>query len=318
MNDKTAEPRIQLVVPCYNEEQNIPLFVESAKACLSAFDWHVLFVNDGSRDGSWDVITAINKQDPRVQGLCFARNFGHQNALKAGLEEAWKHHHADVYVTLDADLQHPLEFIPEMVSAWQKGARIVQAARDDAGRRISLFKKLSSRAFYSFFSFLSGVEMQPGMSDFRLIDHGVLEFVVSCQDKDFFLRGLLPWSGLRMDILPYTPKERQHGVSKFTLRKMCALALSGIVGYSARPLYLSIVLGLISITLSLLYFAYVIVITLCGLSEVSMGWPSIIATVLAIGGVQLFILGILGIYVGKLYMENKARPTYVIGAKTGK
>lgn len=316
MSRETTSLRVQLIVPCYNEEENIPLFVETAEKCLIGYDWHVLFVNDGSRDGSWEVIERMSAENERVEGVSFARNFGHQNALKAGLEEAWAQHHADVYVTLDADLQHPLEFIPTMVAAWQKGARVVQAAREDAGRKISLFKKLSSKAFYGIFSWLSGVEMQPGMSDFRLIDHGVLEFVVNCHDKDFFLRGLLPWSGLKTAVLPYTPHERKHGVSKFTLRKMCALALSGIVGYSVRPLYISIVLGLVSILLSLAYFIYVLIVTLGGWATISLGWPSLIATVLAIGGVQLFMLGILGIYLGKLYMENKGRPTYVIGART--
>ena len=316
MSDTPEPLRMLLIVPCYNEEANIPLFVESAEQNLKEYDWQVLFVNDGSRDGSWDAITAAHERNPRVKGLCFARNFGHQNALKAGMEEAWKDHHADVYVTLDADLQHPIEFIPQMVQAWRAGARVVQAQREDAGRKISFFKKFTSRAFYGIFSWLSGVKMQPGMSDFRLIDHGVLEFVVSCRDKDFFLRGLLPWSGLKTEILPYTPKERQHGVSKFTLKKMCALALSGIVGYSVRPLYISIVLGMVSICLAMAYFLYVLVVTCCGITTISLGWPSLIATVLAIGGVQLFILGILGIYMGKLYMENKERPTYVIGDKT--
>ena len=318
MSEQPTEIRLQLIVPCYNEEKNIPLFVETAEKHLSAYDWHVLFVNDGSRDNSWAVIESLSKSHERVEGLCFARNFGHQNALKAGLEEACAHHHADVYITLDADLQHPIEFIPEMVTAWQNGARIVQAAREDAGRKISFFKKLSSKAFYGIFSWLSGVQMQPGMSDFRLMDYGVLEFVVNCHDKDFFLRGLLPWSGLRTEVLPYTPHERKYGESKFTLRKMCALALSGIVGYSVRPLYISIVLGLVSIVLAIAYFLYVLIVTLCGLSTISLGWPSIVATVLAIGGVQLFMLGILGIYLGKLYMENKGRPTYVVGARTRK
>lgn len=318
MSEQPTEIRLQLIVPCYNEEKNIPLFVETAEKHLSAYDWHVLFVNDGSRDNSWAVIESLSKSHERVAGLCFARNFGHQNALKAGLEEACAHHHADVYITLDADLQHPIEFIPEMVAAWQNGARIVQAAREDAGRKISFFKKLSSKAFYGIFSWLSGVQMQPGMSDFRLMDHGVLEFVVSCHDKDFFLRGLLPWSGLKTEVLPYTPHERKYGESKFTLRKMCALALSGIVGYSVRPLYISIVLGLVSIVLAIAYFLYVLIVTLCGLSTISLGWPSIVVTVLAIGGVQLFMLGILGIYLGKLYMENKGRPTYVVGARTRK
>lgn len=318
MSEKHAKLRMQLIVPCYNEEENIPLFVAAAEQNLREYDWHILFVNDGSTDNSWDQIQRISKKHSRIHGICFARNFGHQNALKAGLEEAWEHHEADVYVTLDADLQHPLEFIPEMVKAWRGGARIVQAARQDEGRKISLFKKLTSKMFYGVFSILSGVKLQHGMADFRLLDHGVLEFIVSCQDKDFFLRGLLPWSGLRMELLPYKPHERQHGVSKFTLRKMCSLAMTGIVGYSVRPLYFSIILGLISLIISFAYFLYVIIVATSGATDISVGWPSLIATVLAIGGVQLFMLGILGIYLGKLYMEHKARPTYVVGARTRK
>lgn len=312
----SARPRLVLVVPCYNEEENIPLFVAEAGRCLSAYDWQIIFVNDGSKDQSWAIIEKAAAEDSRVHGLCFARNFGHQNALKAGLEEAAAHYPADAYITLDADLQHPISFIPEMADAWQRGYRVVQAQRQDAGRRISLFKKLSSAAFYGVFSALSGIPMQTGMSDFRLIDRYTLDFVISCRDKDFFLRGLLPWSGLKTAILPYTPAERQHGVSKFTLKKMLALAMSGLIGYSTRPLYIAIVLGLISILLAFAYFVYVMVMVCIG-GPVSVGWPSVIATILALGGVQLFLIGIVGIYLGKLFMEQKSRPTYVVGDKTG-
>lgn len=303
-----------LVVPAYNEEENIPLFVEEARRQLSEYNWAVLFVNDGSRDKTWDQITRLSQSSPNVHGICFARNFGHQNALKAGLEAA-VHFPADAYVTLDADLQHPISLIPRMVEEWRKGAHVVQSQREDAGRSISLFKKLTSRAFYGIFSWLSGIPMQPGMSDFRLIDRSTLEFVVGCQDKDFFLRGMLPWSGLSTTMLPYTPAERIHGASKFTFKKMCALAMSGIVGYSTRPLYLSISVGIAAMALAALYFIYVIVVACLGIN-ISLGWPSVIACILGLGGIQLFILGILGIYLGKLFMEHKSRPTYVVAEKT--
>lgn len=311
----SRQTQLILVVPCYNEEENIPLFVAEAHKQLSAYDWQIIFVNDGSKDKSWQVIEGQAASDSRIHGICFARNFGHQNALKAGLEEAAAHYNADAYITLDADLQHPISFIPEMVEAWQRGCRVVQAQRMDEGRNISVFKKLTSAAFYSIFSFLSGIPMQTGMSDFRLMDRYTLEFVTSCHDQDFFLRGLLPWSGLKTVLLPYTPSERLHGTSKFTFKKMLALAMSGIVGYSTRPLHMAIVLGLISIILALAYFLYVIVIVCLG-HTVSVGWPSVIATVLALSGIQLFIVGVLGIYLGKLFMEQKSRPTYVIGDKT--
>lgn len=303
-----------LVVPAYNEEENISLFVEEAERQLADLDWSVLFVNDGSIDGTWEQIRLQAKAHANVHGVCFARNFGHQNALKAGLETATRFP-ADVYISLDADLQHPLSLIPKMVEEWQKGVHVVQSLRNDAGRSISWFKKQTSRAFYGVFSWLSGIPMQPGMSDFRLMDRPTLEFVVNCRDKDFFLRGMLPWSGLSTAVLPYTPAERMHGTSKFTLKKMCALAMSGIVGYSTRPLYLSVTLGLIAIVLAALYFVYVIVVVCMGVN-VSLGWPSVIACVLGLGGLQLFILGILDIYLGKLFMEHKSRPTYVVAEKT--
>lgn len=158
--------------------------------------------------------------------------------------------------------------------------------------------------------------MQPGMSDFRLIDSWTLNFIVASKEKDLFLRGLLPWSGLNTHILPYVPAERIHGKTRYTLSKMISLSMSGIIGYSARPLRLSIVLGLLSILLALAYFTYVIVITFMG-GRVEIGWPSVIGTILALGGVQLFIIGITGVYLGKLFMEIKGRPSYVIGDKTG-
>lgn len=306
---------ILLIVPCYNEEKNIPLFVAEAVRHLTDFNWKILFVNDGSTDASWDVIQDAHKNDSRVHGICLARNFGHQNALKAGLDEAVRKYPADVYISLDADLQHPVSFIPELVAHYMPGVHIVQAQRIDKNRKISLFKKFSSSAFYSVFSWLSGVKMQPGMSDFRLIDRYTLEFISDSRERDMFLRGLLPWSGLSTVMIPYTPAERVHGTSRYTLKKMLALSMSGIVGYSARPLYLAIVLGAVSLLLALLYFAYVITVTVTG-QHVEIGWPSIVATVLALGGIQLFVIGILGIYLGKIFMEIKSRPTYVVGEKT--
>ena len=307
--------KIVLIVPCYNEELNIPLFVTEADKHLTDYDWKIIFVNDGSQDASWQIICDTASRDSRIHGVNFARNFGHQNALKAGLEEAAAHYPADAYITLDADLQHPISLIPEMVGQYLPGTHIVQAQRIDTNRKISFFKKQSSAFFYKIFSWLSGIPMQPGMSDFRLIDTWALNFIVSSKEKDLFLRGLLPWSGLNTRILPYLPAERQHGESRYTLKKMLSLSMSGIVGYSARPLHLSIILGMISILLALAYFTYVIIVTIIG-ENVEVGWPSVIGTILALGGIQLFIIGIGGIYLGKLFMEVKSRPSYVIGEKT--
>ncbi len=316
MPQQTSPVVVSLIVPCYNEADNIPLFIQTAEQVLQDYDWHVCFVDDGSSDESWSSITQASAHNPRVHGISFARNFGHQNALKAGIEGAGQFADADVYITLDADLQHPLENIPAMIQAWQEGYHIVQMQREDATRRISFFKKATSKAFYGIFSGLSGIKMQAGMSDFRLMDRAVINFIKNCAEKDLFLRGLLTWSGYKTKIIPYVPKERVHGSSKFTLRKMTHLAMSGIIGYSARPLHISISLGLICILLAIAYFAYVIISAVIGAPGIILGWPSLIATVLAMGGVQLTIIGLLGIYLGKLYMEQKNRPTYIVEETT--
>lgn len=310
----TPKPSMLLIVPAYNEEENIPLFVQEAKRCLKDFRWDIIFINDGSHDGTWARICELAEEDSRIHGLTFSRNFGHQNALKAGLEEA-RSLMANVYITLDADLQHPISLIPSMMEHWKNGVHIVQAQRNDADRSISWFKKLSSQAFYKIFTWLSGIPMQTGMSDFRLIDRFTLEFILECRDKDFFLRGMLPWSGLSTTILPYTPAERLHGSSKFTVKKMCSLAMSGIIGYSTKPLYIAVFIGLLAISLAFIYMIYVTIVTCMGL-HVSLGWPSVIACILGLGGIQLLIMGILGIYLGKMFMEQRSRPTYVVGART--
>lgn len=310
--ESSQRENIVLIVPAFNEEVNVPLFVSAAERELACYEWQVLFVNDGSTDDTWRAICEQHERNARVHGLCFTRNFGHQQALAAGMETAVKDYPADVYVTMDADLQHPLAFIHEMMAEYRRGAHIVQALRQDAGRRISLMKKCTSALFYSVFSWLSGIEMNAGQSDFRLVDAQTLAFITRCREKDLFLRGLLPWSGLKMVTLPYTPAERLHGVSKFTMKKMTDLAMSGIVGYSVRPLYLTIVLGCVCLALAVLYFAYVLGMALFSSEHVSVGWPSVIATILLLGGVQLFMLGIIGIYLGRLFMDHKHRPSYVV------
>lgn len=305
-----------LIVPSYNEAVNIPLFVQETRKHLQNIDWHVVFINDGSSDNSWEVIMQENSRDSRVHGLNFVRNFGHQNALKAGINEASHFVDAEVYITLDADLQHPLECIPEMIQAWKEGYHIVQMQRLDEERQISTFKKSTSRAFYRIFSWLSGINMKAGLSDFRLMDCNVVRFIKLCDEKDLFLRGLLTWSGYKTKIIPYKPNERIHGESKFTIRKMAHLAISGIIGYSARPLHLSLFLGLTCILFAIAYFLYVLTNVLLGAPNILLGWPSIIATILLMGGAQLTIIGLLGIYLGRLYVEQKHRPTYIIESKT--
>ncbi|MCQ2371799.1 MAG: glycosyltransferase family 2 protein [Akkermansia sp.] len=316
MEEKRNMPELQsaksivLITPAYNEEENIQAFVHEVKIHLSDYSWMVVIIDDGSSDNTWKEIERSAGEDKRVKGIRFSRNFGHQAAIKAGVEWA-STIEADAYVMLDVDLQHPIDLVPQMVEMLNDEVHIVQGRRNDEGRKISFVKKFTSAMFYKVFTLLSGIRIEGGTSDFRALDRFALDFIINNIDKDAFLRGMLPWSGLQTEELCYFPKERVNGVSKFTMRKMCNLAMSGIIGYSTRPLYISLVLGSLCLLLSLMYFAYVVIILAIG-KETAIGWASTIACILGLGGTQLLILGIMGIYLGKMFTELKPRPAYVI------
>lgn len=310
MPDTKAALRVVLITPAYNEEENIRAFVHEVKINLSDYSWMIIIIDDGSSDNTWKEIERQSREDKRIKGIRFSRNFGHQAAIKAGVEGA-SNIDADAYVMLDVDLQHPIEMVPRMVEMLNDEVHIVQGRRNDEGRKISFIKKITSALFYKVFTLLSGIHIESGTSDFRALDRFALNFIINNIDKDAFLRGMLPWSGLQTEELYYFPKERANGVSKFTMRKMCNLAMSGIVGYSTRPLYVSLVLGSLSLSLSLVYIIYVIIILVIG-KETAIGWASTVSCILGLGGTQLLILGIIGIYLGKMFNEMKLRPTYVI------
>ncbi|WP_207491696.1 glycosyltransferase family 2 protein [Aridibaculum aurantiacum] len=299
---------VVLVVPLYNEEGNIDALltsIENVFAALPAYSYEVILVDDGSRDNSLQVVKQKAQQDPRVKYISFSRNFGHQNALKAGLDMA----DGDCVISMDADMQHPPSLIPTMLQHWEAGFDVVYTVRQE-GADLSAFKKRSSSTFYQILNWLSEIDVEQGTPDFRLIGRNVLNELKRLNEYDLFFRGLVKWVGFKQISIPYQQEERFSGKSKYTLKKMMRFALQGITSFSIRPLYAAAYLGFAISLLSLLYLPYALYSYYFG--RTISGWASVIVTIAFFGGLQLTILGIIGIYLGKLFMQSKGRPLYII------
>ncbi|HEX7692085.1 MAG TPA: glycosyltransferase [Sediminibacterium sp.] len=299
--------RIALVVPVSNEEANIALLADSVKQVFEGlpYIYTLTFVDDGSTDQTLDEIKRYASVHPGIFYISLARNFGHQNALKAGLDMA----DADCVVMMDGDMQHPPELIPEMIALWEAGNDVVYTLRKDHNE-MPLMKRKTSRMFYQLINNLSDIELEPGTADFRLMDRKAVEAFRVFRETDLFMRGLVKWMGFRQAGIEYDPGTRTHGKSKYTVKKMMRFALQGITSFSTRPLYIAVYLGFIFSLLSLLYIPYIMYSFYFG--KVINGWASVIATIAFFGGLQLMILGIIGMYLGKLFMQSKQRPHYII------
>ena len=304
--------KIDIVVPCYNESENIRPLYEAIKEVfakeLPDYDFNLLLVNDGSHDSSLLVLQQLAKEDNRVKYLSFSRNFGHQLAVKAGLDHAF----APAVISMDADLQHPPALIPTLIRKWEEGAQVVATLRTYP-EEISKKKRKSSQQFYKLLNLLSDIEIKEGSADFRLLDQAVVEVIRHMRENEPFLRGMVPWAGFTQVYVPYTAQARYAGETKYTIKKMFQLALSGVTSFSVKPLYFAVFLGFFFSLLSVLYVPYVIYSFLNG-SEIS-GWASLIMTIVFFGGLQLIILGIIGVYIGKIFTQTKERPAYIIQEK---
>lgn len=304
--------KIDIVVPCYNESENIRPLYQAIKDVftkeLPDYDFNLLLVNDGSHDSSLLVLQQLTKEDNRVKYLSFSRNFGHQLAVKAGLDHAF----APAVISMDADLQHPPALIPTLIRKWEEGAQVVATLRTYP-EEISKKKRKSSQQFYKLLNLLSDIEIKEGSADFRLLDQAVVEVIRHMRENEPFLRGMVPWVGFTQVYVPYTAQARYAGETKYTIKKMFQLALSGVTSFSVKPLYFAVFLGFFFSLLSVLYVPYVIYSFLNG-SEIS-GWASLIMTIVFFGGLQLIILGIIGVYIGKIFTQTKERPAYIIQEK---
>lgn len=304
-----TNPELSIIIPCYNEEGNVHVLYEQLSIILKSCDvstYEILFVNDGSSDDSLLKIKELTKKDEAVKFIHFSRNFGHQNALRAGLDFA----KGDAVISLDADLQHPPELIPTLISHWRTGNKVVYTKRMDT-RELSFFKRLSSRMFYQLINYLSETKLEEGTADFRLLDRSVVETLKNFKEDNLFYRGIIPALGFKQIGVDYTPNERFSGQTKYTFSKMVRFALTGITSSSAKPLYFSIYLGAFLALCSFFYALYAIYVSIFTTEAVA-GWTSTIASILFIGGIQLMMIGIVGIYLGKLFSESKKRPNYII------
>ena len=303
------KPEISIVIPTYCEEGNIVELYEQLKRQLSKSEIHsfeIIFVNDGSKDNSLEKIKELAIRDERVKYIHFSRNFGHQNALRAGLDFA----KGEAVISMDADLQHPPELIPTLIAFWRAGNKVVYTKRKDKND-LSFFKKLTSKMFYKLVNYLSETKLEEGTADFRLLDRSVVEALKNFNENNLFYRGIIPGLGFRQHGIDYIPNERFSGNTKYTFSKMVRFALTGITSSSAKPLYFSIYLGAFLALCSFFYALYAIYVSIFT-EEAVAGWTSTIASILFIGGIQLMMLGIVGIYLGKLFSESKKRPNYII------
>lgn len=299
--------KISVVVPAYNEGENVVVLAERLIAILEKYgEWQILFVDDGSKDDTLLHIRRLVDKNNKINYLSLSRNFGHQKALKAGLDHAA----GDCVISMDSDLQHPPEILDELIEKWQEGYDVVVTIREES-KDLSFYKRKSSSFFYKLMNFLSDTEIRPNASDFRLLDRSVVDVLKGMHESHIFMRGLIPWLGFRECSVGYKPAERLSGKSKYSTARMIGLGIDGITSFSVRPLYLSTVLGVI-VSLSAFIYGMIAILARFILGKEVSGWASVIVSILFIGGLQLLILGILGIYLGKVFVESKNRPNYII------
>ena len=302
---------ISIVIPVFNEMENVEGIVRSLQTVIStlAYECTITFIDDGSNDGTLETIRQQSLLFNNIFFISLSRNFGHQNALKAALDCS----NSDCVITMDGDMQHPPELIPELIKQWEDGNDIVYTIRKDINQ-LPKMKSKTSALFYNLLNKLSGIQLEAGTADFRLLDKKIVNILRNFQEDEPFWRGLVKWVGFRQVSIEYSPELRKFGTSKYTLKKMLAFGLHGITSFSTKPLTVAIYIGFICALLSLLYVPYVFWSIYYG--HAISGWASLIVTVAFLGGLQLMILGIIGMYLGKLFMQSKKRPHYIIKENT--
>jgi glycosyltransferase involved in cell wall biosynthesis len=303
---------VTLVVPCYNEETGLAHLAERVvkQSFSPALTWELLLIDDGSQDGTWQVIQSLARDDPRIRGIRLGRNMGQAKAILAGLSEAC----GRATVIMDADLQHPPELIPTMVKAWREGAPIVGTRRrseSSAKRHLSFF----SRRFYVLFSRLSGMKLPEGSADFRLLDRTIVEKVLRQPPDTLFLRGFVQWLDPRAPVIEYTAPPRQGGGPKYRFSRRVAFAVDGLTSFSLVPLRIAVGLGVLVSVFSFVYLGYVLFIGIQGRDTVP-GWASIAGLLSLMIGLIFLYLGILGEYVGRIFRSVRGLPPYHIIDRT--
>ena len=312
------KPRLFIVIPCYNEEAVLPITaplflnktIQLTEAGKISDDSRILFVNDGSRDNTWQIIQQLSKENPIFTGISLSRNRGHQNALLAGLMDAKDR--CDITISIDCDGQDDLNAMDAMVDAYHSGAEIVYGVRSDRTSD-TFFKKFTAESFYKVMKWM-GADVVFNHADYRLVSSNVLNHFNQFQEVNIFLRGMFPLVGFNSTCVYYERKERMAGESHYPLKKMLALAFDGITSLSIKPIRIITGLGLFISAVAFALIVYAIVAFFTG--NAVPGWASSLVATCFIGGIQLISLGVIGEYIGKIYLETKKRPRYIIGERT--
>jgi dolichol-phosphate mannosyltransferase len=306
---------ISIVIPAYNEERNLEVLYASLRDVLNGAigedEWELVIVDDGSSDGTWNAIGSLSALDVRVRGIRLSRNFGHQSSLMAGLAAT----RGRAVIMMDADLQHPPAVVPHLLRKWREGFQIVHAVRRDPPN-LSWFKRATSKLYYRLFAFMSGVEIEPGSADFRLLDRQVVDEVLKFEEEGLFLRGLVHWVGYATASVPFECAERHAGVSKYSLRKMLTLGWHGVSSFSLVPLRIGIAVGLASATLAFLGVGLAIVGWWVDKDQIVPGWASSVAISSFLFGVLFAFLAVLAEYVGRIVVEVRRRPRFLVRETT--
>ena len=302
--------KVTVVIPMYYEEKVADECYKRVKNCLQAikdYEHEIIFVNDGSKDKTLEILEEIANKDKNVKIVSFSRNFGHQAAVTAGLRYVT----GDAIVIMDADMQDPPELIADMLKLWEDGNEVIYGKRKSREGE-SAFKLLTAKMFYKTLNALSDVEIPKDTGDFRLVDKKVVDTINSMPEHNKFLRGLFSWVGYKQTAFEYERKERFAGETKYPLKKMIKLASDGIISFSRKPLKLVGMLGFISIFISIVILVYTLISYIFNLNQLSAGWTSIMVTITFFAGVQLLSIWILSEYIGRIYDETKQRPQYII------
>ncbi|MDI6537053.1 glycosyltransferase family 2 protein [Pantoea ananatis] len=300
--------KISLIVPVLNEEDAIPVFYKTVREfeALKQHTIEIVFINDGSKDATESIIDALSVSDPLVVPLSLTRNFGKEPALFAGLEHAT----GDAVIPIDVDLQDPINVIPLLIEKWQAGADIVLAKRIDRSTDGHL-KRKTAEWFYTLHNKISNPKIEENVGDFRLMSRDVVENIKKMPERNLFMKGILSWVGGKTEVIEYARAERIAGDSKFNSWKLWNLALEGITSFSTFPLRMWTYIGLLVASFAFLYGAWMIVDKIWFGNSVP-GYPSLLVSILFLGGVQLIGIGVLGEYIGRIYIESKNRPRYII------
>ena len=299
--------KVSVIIPVYNEEGCLANTEKRVLHVLEGYsDYEIIFIDDGSEDNTLAILKKFHSENPKINFLSFSRNFGHQNALRAGT----KHATGDCIISLDGDLQHPPELITDLVNKWNDGYDIVYTIRKEV-TKTPFFKRVTTRLFYKIMNLISDINFEQGEADFRLLDKNAAAELNNLNENAIFFRGMIKWLGFNQTGIEYIPDDRIWGKTKYSRKKMFALAISGITSFSVKPLRISTLIGISIAFLSMIYGIYALYIKLFTNTSIE-GWTSVFFMVAFIGGVQLIMIGILGEYIGNIFLESKKRPNYII------